>query len=98
MHDEAGPIGLSGRQADPERAGRGRDGAGSLRPQAAKTLRRLLGQHRARHPLFTGEGLQAAGHEADAVTTALDLTGIPRAELRHTRPGRRDVVVELLPP
>jgi hypothetical protein len=59
---------------------------GSLRPQAAKTLRRLLGQQRLRRPRLIGEGLQAAGQEADAVTTALDIAGIPRAELRDTRP------------
>lgn len=69
---------------------------GALRPPAAGTLRRLLGQQRVGRPMLTGEGLQAAGQEVDAVTTALDIAGIPRAELRDTRPDGGSSFVELL--
>ena len=66
-----------------------------LRPAAADTLSRLQGERRAGSTL-TGGGLQAAAQEADAVTTALDLAGIPRTELRDARPDGRSSFVELL--
>lgn len=55
-----------------------------LSPFAGRDLRELMG---ADVPVrLTGQGLQAAAQEADAVRLALDIAGIPRTELRGVRP------------
>jgi len=67
-----------------------------LRPDAAGTLTRLLGQETGSRPRLRDAGLQSAAQEADAVRLAVDIFGLPRGELREARPDGLSSFVDVL--
>jgi hypothetical protein len=67
-----------------------------LRPDAAETLTRLLGEATGSGPPLSGPGLQAAAQEADAVRLAIDIFGLPRGELGEARPDGLSSFVDVL--